>query len=191
MKKQIDSMLKKAMWIAVILFVIRAAISWGTIQAGANAYVLFGYAGEAIGIAAILLFCYEKWLWKYDPLVNIPYIDGYYNGIIKSNYDGKRRNASLRIKQTLISVDVSLKTDESNSRSVSGSIEVVLDEPELIYTYLNEPKAESREKNSIHYGTATFCVEENKQLVGKYYTDRGHSGDMVFTKVDSNDGRKI
>lgn len=27
--------------------------------------------------------------------------------------------------------------------------------------------------------------------IGKYYTDRGHSGDMVFTKVDSNDGRKI
>lgn len=183
MKKQLDSLIKKAMWIAIILFVIRCFLSVGEIKQGASAYTIFGYAGEAIGIAALIMIAYEKWLWRFDPCVKIPYIAGEYQGTLKSGYDGKERSASLTIKQSLLSVEVLIKTAESASRSVTGYIEEILNQPELIYSYLNEPKANVRDRSAIHYGTATFLLDQSGSLNGKYYTDRNTTGDMEFNKV--------
>lgn len=184
MKKQFNGLLRKAMWVAIVLFVVRAALSWGELKANSNIYSIFGYAGEAIGVAAIVIVCYEKWLWRFDPLIRIPYIAGKYEGTLKSSYDQELRSATIQIKQTFLSVDVTLKTEESESRSVSGSIEEILGSAELIYTYLNEPKAQVRDRSAIHYGTATFVLSEKNHLTGRYYTDRNTSGDMDFIKVE-------
>ena len=182
MKKQFDGLLRKAMWVAIILFAIRTAVSWGEVITGVSAYTIFGYAGEAIGVAAIIIVCYEKWLWRYDPFVKTPYIAGCYTGTLKSSYDHTQRTATLLIKQTFLTVDVTLRTEEGGSRTVSGSVEEILGTPELIYTYLNEPKAEVRDRSAIHYGTATFILDEKKHLIGRYYTDRNTSGDMDFIR---------
>ena len=184
MKRNIDGLLQKAMWVTIVLFVIRAMFSWGELKSGVSAYTLFGYAGEAIGVAALIMVCYERWLWRFDPLVKIPYIAGQYKGTLKSNYDNIEKDATIYIEQTFLSVEVFLKTDESGSRSVSGKIEEILGKPELIYTYLNEPKAEVRDRSAIHFGTATFIVDEKEHLTGRYYTDRNTSGDMIFTKTE-------
>lgn len=96
-----------------------------------------------------------------------------------STYDGKKRTVNLEIHQTLLSVEVLMKTDESISRSVSGAVAEVLGKPELIYTYLNEPQAGVRDRSSIHFGTATFIIDDNSQLTGTYYTDRNTNGDVV------------
>ena len=53
MKKQFDALLKKAMWTAIILFVFRVAISWENFKIAASVYTVFGYAGEAISVAAV------------------------------------------------------------------------------------------------------------------------------------------
>ena len=184
MKKRIKRLLRLAMWLTIVIFAIRAAISWKEIQSGVNAYIVFGYAGEAIGISAIIMVCYERWLWRYDPFLKVPYIAGKYNGVIKSNYDKGDRKAQIQIKQSLLTVEVTLKTKESGSKSISGSVEEILGEPELIYTYLNESKARIRERSSIHYGTATFTIENKKQLTGKYFTDRETTGDLYFVKKE-------
>lgn len=184
MKKQFDGLLKKAMWIAIILFVIRTALSWEELKAAASIYTVFGYAGEAIGVAVVLMVCYEKCLWRYDPFVKTPYIAGEYTGTLISEYDRTERNGILKIKQTFLSVEVSLKTEESKSRSVSGTIEEILGKPELIYTYLNEPGSGVRERSAIHFGTAMIVIDDKDHMVGRYYTDRGTSGDMIFAKVE-------
>ena len=131
----------------------------------------------------ILIFVYEKWLWRYDPTTKIPYLAGKYVGTIYSTYDGKERSATLTISQSLLSIDVLVKTEESISRSVSGAIPEVLGKPELIYTYLNEPQAGVRDRSNIHFGTATFMLEDKNRLTGRYYTDRNTTGDMTFTKA--------
>lgn len=182
MKKQFDGLLRKAMWVAIILFAVRTAVSLKELKTGISVYTTFGYASEAIGVAAIIIVCYEKWLWRYDPFVKTPYIAGMYKGTLKSNYDQTKRNATVLIKQSFLTVDVMLQTEESRSRTVSGSVEVIFGVPELIYTYLNEPKAKVRDSSTIHYGTATFLLDEKSHLVGSYYTDRNTTGDMDFTR---------
>jgi len=182
MKKQMNGLLNKGMWCAIVLFALRCFISIKEIQDGISIYSLWGFAGEAIGGAALLMVAYEKCLWKFDPFVEIPNINGSYIGTLTSNYDNKARHVTMKIKQSLLSTEITVKTEESISRSVSAYVEEVFGETELIYTYLNEPESKSRDRSEIHYGTATFILNEKDHLVGKYFTDRNTSGDMVFRK---------
>lgn len=184
MKSHFERLIKIAMWMAIVFFVIRAAISWEELNSAASIYLIFGYAGEAIGVAAILVLCYEKLFWRYDPFINTPYIAGEYQGVIVSNYDRKKRCGTVKIKQTFLSVEVVVKTGESESRSVSGTIEEIFGRLELIYTYINEPKLSVRDRSTIHFGTATFIIDKKNYLEGGYYTDRNTSGDMKFTKIN-------
>ena len=125
MKKQIDRLLKKAMWVAVALFVIRCAVSFEEIKTSPSLYAFFGYAGEAVGLAAILMILYEKLLWRYDPVSGIPCIKGYYEGSFTSTYDSVKREASLTVKQSFLSVGITMSTGESESRSIAASIDNV------------------------------------------------------------------
>lgn len=185
MKDKFDSLLKKSMWLALLAFVVRCFISWSEIKQGIFVYDLIGFAGEAIGISAIIVVVYEKYLWKIDPFEKTPRIFGMYSGTLKSNYDGKERKATLKIKQTLLTVEVMLKTEESTSRSILGTTKIIFGENELIYTYLNEPKVSVRNRSEIHYGTATFILDEKDILIGRYYTDRNTIGDMEFKKQNN------
>ena len=56
-------------WVVLVIFVIRCTISWGDIceyfdegNIGNLGYCLFGYAGETIGIASIIMICFNKWI---------------------------------------------------------------------------------------------------------------------------------
>ena len=67
MKKRVDSLIKKAMWISILIFILRCIVSWNDLIKGVSAYDVFGYIGEAIGVAAILIMLYERWGWQWDP----------------------------------------------------------------------------------------------------------------------------
>lgn len=182
MKESINSLVKLAMWIAVITFAVRCFISYDQIRSSVSLYSIYGFAGEAIGISALILLAYEKILWKYIPFSKVPNISGEYAGTIKSDYDDKIRNISLSIKQTRLSIEIFVKTDESVSRTVTGTIENIYDKNELIYTYLNEPKAQHRSHSNIHYGTAIFILDSKDQLSGSYFTDRKTTGEIELRK---------
>jgi hypothetical protein len=143
-------------------------------------YDLFGYASEAIGIAVIFAILYEKYIWRFNPFETTPKLASRYRGKLKSNYDNIERSAMLMIKQTLLSVHVTMVTDESKSRSLSVSIDEILGEKQLTYCYLNTPKSEYRDRSEIHYGTATLSISNPKEIDGQYYTDRKTIGDMHF-----------
>ena len=184
MKKQIDSLVKKAMWVVVVLFVIRCAVSFEEIKTNPTVYSFFGYAGEAVGVAAILMVLYEKWLWRWDPLAGIPCIKGNYEGSITSTFDSTKRDASLAVKQSYLSVGITMSTSESESRSITASIESVSGVNRLVFSYQNDPKAEVRDRSQIHYGSAMFTLAEKDHLQGTYFTDRKTTGDLDFIKVD-------
>ena len=190
MRKSINSLIKMAMWVAVITFGIRCLISYNQIQSGTSLYSAYGFAGEAIGISALMVTLYEKFLWKYSPFSKIPNISGEYIGTIKSDYDDKIRNVNFTIKQTRLSVEIYVKTDESISRTVIGTIENIYDKDELIYTYMNEPKAQHRSHSNIHYGTAIFILDNKDQLSGNYFTDRNTTGEMELKKIQTKCTRR-
>ena len=181
MKKQQKKLFNIGAWSVIILFILRCVISWESIIEGVSLYGLFGFASEAISVTVILLGVYEEFLWRINPFEKTPKLAKRYIGILKSNYDQIERNASLKIKQTLLSVHVTLITNESKSKSISASIDEVLGELQLTYCYLNTPKAEFRFRSEIHYGTATLSIADPLTLEGQYYTDRMTNGDMVFT----------
>jgi hypothetical protein len=180
MKKQQKKLMDISLWCAIVLFALRCLISWEDILTAFSIYDLFGYASEAVSVTVVFAVLYEKYLWRFNPLDNTPKLASRYSGTLKSNYDDIERQASLIIKQTLLSVHVTLITDESKSQSLFASIDEVLNETTLTCCYLNVPKSEYRNRSEIHYGTATLAISNPKKIDGQYYTDRQTIGDMVF-----------
>ena len=181
MQEQYKSFLTKTMWVAVTTFGLRCLLSWTDITTELDIYTIYGFAGEAIGFTVILMAVYERWLWKYNRLESVPALNSVYTGFLKSSHDNIERPAKLEIKQTLLSIRITLITGESKSKSLSASINDILGEKQLTYCYLNTPKSEFRHRSEIHYGTAMLCIDDPSKLQGQYYTDRKTIGDMEFT----------
>lgn len=181
MKNQFSSFMNKSIWVTIILFVLRCGFSWEEIIENISFYNLYGFAGEAIGLAAVVMTAYERWLWRFMPFESVPVLAKVYTGTLKSSYDNIERNATLKVSQTLLSIHVTLISNESKSHSLSASIDEIHGEKQLTYCYLNTPKSKVRYRSEIHYGTAMLSVENPKRLAGRYYTDRKTIGDMVFT----------
>lgn len=180
MSTQYKSFLSKTVWVVIVLFAVRCFISWTELTTNANLYSIYGFAGEAIGITIAIMAVYERLLWRYNPFEKTPALKEKYKGTLISSYDGKTRDATLEVKQTLLSVHVTLTSGESKSKSTSASIREILGETQLIYCYLNTPKSEVRYRSEIHFGTAVLCVDNPQKLTGQYYTDRKTIGDMEF-----------
>lgn len=179
MGKQFERFTKMTVWITLILFVARCFCSWQEIATEISLYSLYGYAGEAVTFSALLMVLYDKWIWKKIPL-GIPVLKKQYSGTLKSSFDGVEHDATLYIRQTFLSVHITMESEESRSISISASLDDVFDEMRLTYCYLNEPKIEYRNKSEIHYGTAVLRVNDPAKISGKYYTDRRTQGDMIF-----------
>ena len=190
MDKQQLHLIKMSIWCSIILFVIRCAFSWNSLIKCVALYDLFSYAGEAIGVTAVLSALYEKWFWRFNPFEKTPKLLRSYSGILISQYDGIERKASLEIHQSLLSIHITLVTDESKSNSISASIDEVIGEPTLTYCYLNTPKSAYRDRSEIHFGTAVLSVRNPNHITGQYYTDRKTIGDMEFYSTNKENGNK-
>ena len=170
----------KSIWFTIAMFCLRCFLSGTKIITEFSIYDLYGYAGEAIAFSAFVMLVYEKWLWRYNPLEKTPVLKKKYRGTLLSTHDGVERDATLEIKQTLLSINVIFITGESRSKSISSSIEKIQEEWQLTYCYLNVPQANVRDRSAIHYGTALLCVENPEEIQGQYFTDRKTTGDMHF-----------
>lgn len=179
--------MKRCAWTLLIIFSIRCAVSWGEICVDFSLYLLFGFAGEAISVTAILGAIYEKILWKYDSFLKWPVLYGTYEGVIKPNCDNRERKIDVQVKQTLFSVHVILKSEESKSKAFTADINERDGEYILCYSYLNRPNAEVRDRSEIHYGTAILSIsDKSHRLEGEYYTDRKTTGDMMLWAIEKS-----
>lgn len=186
-----------SIWFAILIFVIRCWIGWNDITTaveGKNVftcgYSLFCFAGETIGITAMFMACFNKWFWKWKPLNwmagGMPVLEKQYKGVVRFRCEDveQERNSELKIVQTFLNVTVKLGTIESSSDSVTAAIETINNEMQLVYTYLNTPRAEIQDRSAIHYGTAMLRVDNPKHLIGNYYTGRLSRGSMDFQAVE-------
>lgn len=182
-----------SIWLTTILLLIRCLVSWTDVknmwEAGhifSLGYNFLGFIGEAIGIAAIVMAVFNKWAWKWKWLHwthDVPVLAKNYNGTFISDYDGVKRFGMIVINQTFLTVTVQLKTDESNSRSLTASFSEVQSVKHLIYNYQNDPRAEIQDRSPMHYGTAMLNVSNPMILEGNYFTGRKSRGSMKFEAV--------
>jgi hypothetical protein len=179
MNKRTKNFYKQIGYILLSIFFIRCFISRETLFQQFNLYELIGCMSDSVAITSLIMFAYEKFLWRWNPFESIPKLYSHYNGTLISSYDNQCRNATLYIRQTLLSVQIKLQTDESRSSSVNASIVDLYGDKCLLYTYLNTPNALVRDRSAIHYGTASLCIN-NDTLSGDYFTDRKTTGVMNF-----------
>lgn len=180
MNDQHRTLLKIHGWAAIILFVLRCAISFEEIKTSFSAYGIFGYAGEALGCSTVFILLYERWIWRLIPQSKVPKLKKKYKGELTSTFDNKKRPVVLKIRQSYSTIHITLISGESKSNSLTATICDINGEPSLIYNYMNTPKATYRSNSPIHYGTAVLSLANVKNLVGQYYTDRNTTGDMLL-----------
>jgi hypothetical protein len=138
---------------------------------------------KTVTIVILLAFIYVKWVWRINPLEKNPKLYKNYHGKMISGYDHKERNIDVEIKQTLFSVRIIMKTDESRSKTFMSRIYDDCGEMMLSYGYLNEPNAIVRDKSQMHYGLCTLYIDNAKELKGKYFTDRQTVGDIELSAI--------
>lgn len=180
MNKRYKKHIQASMYMAIIVFIIRCAISFDEITQGTSLYSFFGYISDAVTITLILMFLYEKILWRHNPYESVPVLSKKYSGKIIPSSGNTQIDAELLIKQTLFSIHITLITDESKSNSIISTIEEINGEKTLTYSYINKPKEAYRQRSPIHYGTTMLCVDNPNEISGHYFTDRKSTGDMEF-----------
>ena len=139
-------------------------------------------------------YLFDSYLWKCAlfqrvGLVRTRHIAGIWAGRISSSHQNFQQmiDARLRIVQTWTTIEFSLETAQSTSRSHSAH--VALAHPEdvrICYQYVNEPKVGSAETMNIHRGTAILELSpDGTRLTGDYYTGRGRGteGTMEFARM--------
>ena len=188
-----------SIWVAIVFFALRCWIGWGDLSAAVTekkiiecGYSVFGFAGEAIGVTALFMAAFNKWWWRWKPLNwvsgGMPILAKKYKGKIRFRWEDQEqeRDSEIGIEQTFLNVVVKFGTDESSSNSVTSTIETINSEKQLVYTYLNTPRAEIQDISTIHYGTAMLKVDDSKHITGNYYTTRLSRGSMDFEAVEEN-----
>ncbi len=146
-----------------------------------------------ISINAVLWTLFIKWGWKwkffYPWLVPFPNLTGEWEGELKSNWKGNTITpipTEISIKQTFFNLQVKIKTNESRSHSIGASFDIDKDRglEQLIYTYINTPKASVRDRSKIHYGSTILTFEGYKinDMEGQYWTDRETTGEIKLRR---------
>lgn len=70
MSEAAKKFMNMGIWCSVLLFIFRCWIDWNNLSSIVTehkiaecSYSLYGYTGEAIGIATIFMTFFNKWLW--------------------------------------------------------------------------------------------------------------------------------
>lgn len=151
------------------------------------------HVSTTISINIILWMLFIAWAWKwkifYPWLVPFPNLSGSWDGRIKSNWKEEKLEAipiEVSITQNFFNIQVRIKTKESRSYSIGASFDIDNERgfQQLIYTYLNTPKAGVRERSEIHYGSTILNFDGFKvtKMDGEYWTDRETTGEITLTK---------
>jgi len=151
------------------------------------------HISTTISINIIIWTIFITWAWKwkifYPWLVPFPNLSGEWEGLIISNWKDKELDpipTEITITQNFFNIQVKIKTKESRSYSIGASFDIDAERgfQQLIYTYLNTPKAGVRDRSEIHYGSTILHFDGFKvtKMEGEYWTDRETTGEVTLTK---------
>ena len=133
-----------------------------------------------LGFFSAAYWAFDRYVWRLDLLrkigfVNVPNLDGKWNGEVKSSHGGggSSQPVSVVIHQRWSKMAIRLDTEHSRSHSTLAAIKTddAID-PELTYLYFNEPRPDAQGTMEAHRGTAVLELS-GEALVGIYYSGRG------------------
>jgi hypothetical protein len=170
----------------VVLYVNHEAIKSAWLQQLSTVITLVLYAVMA----------FDLWLWKLPVLhgwfVKRPVIDGTWKVEIRSNWIDPETGAGIPpvqaymvVRQTFSTLSLRLLTAESSSELVGTEIVCSTDGLYCVSgVYRNEPRFQVRARSPIHYGAVWLKIidEEEKKVIGHYWTDRDSAGEMEMSK---------
>jgi hypothetical protein len=150
--------------------------------------------GPSVTIGAAGLWIFDRWAWRQPGICRLtsrPVLHGSWHGEIASNWidpTTKKRidpdaDVFLVIRQRFWSVSVRLLTNESSSSSLSAELTASNDGVcQLLYIYVNHPRAEVGHRSKPHYGAVVLTAPRNRNdgIEGQYFTGRQTTGDMRF-----------
>jgi len=133
---------------------------------------------SGLAFFAIFYQLFDKYIWKWFATIKFwfatPVLTGEYTGELLSSRNEMKESTqiTIKIKQTLTRIKISLHTSQSTSKSEMAAI--LVDEPDgplLIYEFLNDHRKVANPNLTIHRGlTRLTFKEKEKTLVGIYYT---------------------
>lgn len=144
-----------------------------------------------LGVFSVLMFVYDKWLWKVKVcgirLSSIPDYNGTWEGTVCSSHNGGSMiSCTLEIKQTWSEIVCRLKTDKSFSYSVAASISAEIGPNEgLVWRYVNTPRNSCKSDMQMHHGVSRVTINDVGELECDYYNcsrERNTCGTIKFRK---------
>ncbi|MDZ4352724.1 MAG: hypothetical protein U1B81_08905 [Arthrobacter sp.] len=199
------------MRIKIAVYIAIGLISAVIFLAGLQLPSVWSRVVSAIPVVVVGLFAvFDKWVWKWwiiPKLVQRPILHGTWRGQLNSNWIPSTTEKSegpyeafLVVTQTFTTLQISLITEQSKSRSVIADIvKNGSDDFSVFYHYGNTPKVEVRDGSPIHMGGVSFEVFDVRpsRLEGEYWTSRNSGGSMIFDYVSNqrigsfSDGKKL
>jgi hypothetical protein len=158
-------------------------------------------ASYSISITTILVFLFNRWIWKWLPefLSGRPNLSGTWKGKIeyrsinpddKKDIKGAVDIVYVTIRQTFLSTKICVFTPESESHSLCSNItQTDTGSWELSYTYDNTPDRRVRDRSQRHRGAAELKINRvngEYKILGDYWTDRWSQGHLNFLDHRSN-----
>ena len=137
-------------------------------------------APSVAGFYTMLYWAFDRHVWRWRlihrfGLLSLPDLNGQWSGEIDSSFGeaGIKTTVEVTILQRWSTMLVSLQTGESGSRSTVGALTArEIDNPELTYTYVSEPRGRATDTMQMHRGTCVLRLKGDV-LQGTYYTSRG------------------
>lgn len=148
-----------------------------------------------ITVVLYAVIAFDLWLWKLPFLhswfVKRPAIDGTWKVEIRSNWTDPATGTRIApvegymvVRQTFSTLSLRLLTQESSSELVGTEIVCSADGLYCVSgVYRNEPRFGVRDRSAIHYGAVWLKIieEEEKKIIGHYWTDRESAGEMELS----------
>lgn len=177
MKSKMESLIKLSGIIIIIIFIILYKFKMPKSVLDYWDLIL-----ESAGYSVIAIAIYERYLWKYNPFVKMPRLKKKYTGVLSYNYKGRsgEKVVEIEIKQSFLSTDVKLKSDEINSKTITSNLVEENGGFVLYYTYITNPLSRYSEKNPIQIGTCKLLIDKIDSIKGSYWTNRKTIGDLTL-----------
>lgn len=181
MKERINNLIKPLVILAVSIFCVCYFVKQPTSLDG-----YWSCLSNSITGVVLFFMLYERYLWSFIPWNKPPVLKKHYEGIIHYEYKKQSgvKSIEIKVKQTLLSIEVTTKTDINSSVTVVGDIVKEYGENVLYYTYITNPRAIGQDKNPIQYGTCRMVLDSNNEvIVGKYWTTSKTIGDIEWKYI--------
>lgn len=180
MKSKMEALIKLSGIIVLVIFIILYKL-----KIPESVLEYWDLILESSGYSVIAIVVYERYLWKYNPFVKIPRLKKKYMGILSYNYKGKfgEKNVEIEIKQSFLSTDVKLKSDEISSKTITSDLVEENGEFVLYYTYITNPLSRCSDENPIQVGTCKLVIDNINDIRGNYWTSRKTIGDLHFHSI--------